>query len=63
MYEITKYDFIKADKNIKYKKEVLYDSKNIGRWDMNPEDMSVIDTGNKELIMSKMLYKVSVFVI
>jgi hypothetical protein len=64
-YEEAKNDFLKADRQLKHKKEELYNSKNINisKWELSPEDEDVISSGDKELIFSKMLPRVNFDVI
>ena len=53
--------YYKVAENLKQKKESLYNSKNIEKWELNNEDRN-IDLNDKDLVMSKMLPKDSAIV-
>ena len=53
--------YYKVAENLKQKKESLYNSKNIEKWELNNEDRN-IDLNDRDLVMSKMLPKDSAVV-
>ena len=64
LYDVFEYEhnlYFKVAENLKQKKEMLYNNKNIDKWDLKNEDRN-IDFNNKELVMKKMLPKDSAVV-
>ena len=64
LYDVFEYEhnlYFKVAENLKQKKEMLYNNKNIDKWDLKNEDRN-IDFNNKELVMKKILPKDSAIV-
>ena len=64
LYNSFEYDYdlyFKVSQNLKQKKELLFNNKDIEKWELKNEDLN-IDFNDKELVMKKMLPKESVVV-
>ena len=64
LYDVFEYEhnlYFKVAENLKQKKEMLYNNKNIDKWDLKNEDRN-IDFNNKDLVLKKILPKDSAIV-